>query len=399
MDVQPQSCRDGYVCSGSSCKTSCTVDADCLDSYFCSGSRCHLDAIAIDGAGEHTCALLIDGTVRCWGRNDGGELGNGTNANSSLPVQVSNLTNVTAVSVGGLHTCAISGGAAFCWGVNAFGEVGNGMVGTNALTPQMVPGLGTVKSIGTGSSHTCAAITDGTVRCWGLGTSGQLGNGLMTSSSAPAAAVTGINNAAAVTCGALFSCALLMDGTARCWGRGTEGQLGNNTVVNSSTPVDVASLTGSGVLTGAYFIAAGTQHACALSTSGAVCWGNGLSGELGNNMNVSSSSPVGVLGGGFAGAAAIDGGTAHTCVLSGGLVSCWGDDTDGQLGTGLPIMNSPKPVSVNGLIQMTGLTTGDLSSCAIRPNGSAVCWGRNDYGQLGIGNATDQPAPTAVMGW
>jgi alpha-tubulin suppressor-like RCC1 family protein len=386
MDVQPQSCRDGYVCSGSSCKTSCTGDADCLESYFCSGNRCRLDAIAIDGAAYHTCALLADGTVRCWGRNDDGELGNSLNANSSMPVPVSNLANVTAISAGGLHTCAISGGIAYCWGSNVSGEVGTGTT-TPSLTPQIVSGLGPVKAITAGGGHTCALMMDGTVRCWGRGLEGQLGNGSRTNSLVPADPVSGLAEAVAVSAGLVYTCARLADGTVRCWGNGTFDELGNNSEVSSPTPVTVAGAAGTGALGGVYFLATGGQVACALTTANNFCWGR-----------LVSPIPLAIRGG-FLGAAAIAPGIGHVCVLSGGLVSCWGDDTHGELGTGSPIMNSSNPTAADLPSGILDLTSGDYFSCVIEANGSAACWGMNDFGQLGVGNATDQSTPTAVIGW
>jgi hypothetical protein len=201
-------------------------------------------ATAFTTGAYHTCARLGNGTLKCWGRNDNAQLGNGTYTSSSIPVPVSGITTASIVSGGGAHTCAVlTDGTVRCWGENDRGQLGNGTT-AGSSTPVQVAGIAGAVNVSAGWRHTCALLGDGTVRCWGENQNGQLGDGTTTDRTTPVP-VSGITGATAVTAGWWHhSCALLGDGTVRCWGDNQWGQLGNGTTTDSPSPV---TMSGTGV--------------------------------------------------------------------------------------------------------------------------------------------------------
>jgi alpha-tubulin suppressor-like RCC1 family protein len=199
-------------------------------------------ALAVAAGTYHVaCTLLQDGGVSCWGANDYGELGSGkvTPYDSILyPVPVFQLSDATSVSVGGVGACALSkDGTARCWGRNNHGQLGNGTLLDSAV-PVLVGELTDVVALSCGNVNACAVTKSGNVRCWGSNGFGQLGDGTMTDSVTPVS-VVGIDNAIAVSVRA-HACALLATGSIRCWGQNDHGQLGNGTTTNSSVPVTVS---------------------------------------------------------------------------------------------------------------------------------------------------------------
>src|SRR5213596_3739346 len=309
----------------------------------------------------------------------------------------------TAVAAGGLHTCMrLPDGTVQCWGRNYSGQLGNG---DGSLTSSSVPvtarGLTTATSVVTGDSHTCALLGDGTVQCWGVGDSGQRGDGTFNNISSVPVAVVGMDgaghltNAGAVAARGYHSCALLGDGTVWCWGRNQDGQLGNGIPLPappgtqcpsswcSSTPVRASGITGAAA------VIAGGYHTCAVLMPDRTvqCWGRNDDGQLGDGTRTSSSTPVPV--GGLTGAAAVTGGFYHTCALLGdGTVQCWGQNYEGQLGNGLVGGVSTTPALVAGLANVSAVSGGYRHTCALLRDGTVQCWGRNVEGQLGDGTTT-----------
>jgi alpha-tubulin suppressor-like RCC1 family protein len=353
-------------------------------------------AIAVTAGQIHTCAVLAGRTAKCWGDNgNGGELGNGGSTDySTTPVPVTSLTTATAIAAGRAHSCALLiSGSIDCWGYNLDGELGNGTT-TNSTTPVPVTGITNATTVTSGGGHTCALLTAGTIKCWGQNLYGELGNGTTTNSTTPLS-VTGIggggeSTASAIAAGDETTCALLTSGTIDCWGLNAWGQLGNGTTTNSATPVAVVGITTATAVT------LGSGHACALLTDGAIdCWGYNSWGQLGNGTTTNSTTPLPVTG--ITTATAINANGQQTCaLLTAGSIDCWGYNFHGELGNGTTT-NSATPVAVVGITTATAVTLGSGHACALLTDGTIDCWGDNTEGKLGNGTTTSWDAPVEVI--
>ena len=405
-----RACTGNFICSGTACKTSCATSADCLPNYFCGAGACHLDATAIAAGTSHVCALLLDGTVRCWGGNSSGQLGNNAVATSTVPIQVNAtggavLTGVTAIAAGGSHSCALlSDGTLRCWGDNTFGQLGNvSVISATSTTPVTVSASGTAvggaTAITASGAGACALFSDGTIKCWGANDSGQLGNpGFSGASSATPLAVTGVSGATRIVAGSggHHTCALLSNGSARCWGNDTDGELGDGMMTSTSTAAVVQSGLG-----GISSMAAGLYHTCAVISGQIRCWGANGNAQLGNPGITAVRSLTPVTVGTFSNATAVAAALLHTCALvPPGLVYCWGANFNGELGsTTVTSSSSASPVYVSGLSGVTALTGGSYHTCALLPDGSVTCWGENGDGRLGNGSVANSTMPVPVTGW
>lgn len=355
----------------------------------------YLDAISISTSTySHTCAVTLSGAVKCWGLNNYGQLGDGTTSDRSLPVQVTGLTSgIASITVGTFHTCAVTTeGAAKCWGANNLGQLGDNST-TQRLVPVQVYALSTgVSSISAGSSHTCA-IVSGAAKCWGANSSGQLGNGTKVNSLVPVG-VSNVNaDVVSIASGNAYSCASLGTGGAKCWGANSAGQLGNNSTAGSSVPVDVSGL--SGPVTQ---VSTGADHTCAVTKAGDTqCWGGNAYGQLGDGTNVPKLTPVTVpqLA---SNSVRIAVGYYHSCaVTTSGGAKCWGYNAVGELGNNSN-SNSLTPVDVSGLTSgVASIASGYGQTCAIMATGLAKCWGDNSSGQLGDNTLTQRKVPVSVQ--
>lgn len=351
-----------------------------------------LEALQVVTGQQFSCALTPVGGVKCWGI--GGALGDGGTTRQIVPVDVVGLTSgVVKVAAGNLHACAVtSGGALKCWGINANGQLGDGTT-TSRREPVDVSGLSSgVLDVTLGGAHSCALLSGGAVQCWGQNSWSQLGNGNTTGSSIPVN-VSGLSSGVvSFDSGTSHTCAILSTGGLKCWGYNAYNQLGDGTMTNRSTPVDVPTLE-SGVVQ----VSGGHQHTCAVTAAGAAkCWGNGYYGQVGNGGQYGAVTPDDVSGL-SAGVLQVATGTAHSCaVLSTGALKCWGQNHIGQVGDGSGI-NRLLPVDVLGLSGgVTAVTSYGQHSCARTSGGQVKCWGWNDNGQLGDQTLTNRWAPVNV---
>jgi hypothetical protein len=192
--------------------------------------------------GYHSCAVLQNGTVRCWGDNVSGQLGDGTRTRSSAPVEAVGLNTAVSVSSGDFHTCALlSDGRINCWGLNWSGQLGDGTQ-NDSYVPVPVSGIDRAIAMSVGVIHTCAVLQDGTARCWGNNANGQIGDGTTTDRHTPVI-VSGITTAtSAVAAGNNDSCTVVRGGLVKCWGMNTYGELGIGTTVDVSLPASVVGI-------------------------------------------------------------------------------------------------------------------------------------------------------------
>jgi len=340
------------------------------------------------------CAITAGGGAKCWGRNNLGQIGDNTSATRLVPTDVSGLTNrVSRIAIGRYHTCAVTAaGGVKCWGYGANGQVGDG-VPSMRFTPVDVTGLTSgVANVVAGYVHTCALTTAGGVKCWGENSAGSLGNGTTTSSFTPVS-VTGLSSGVVgLSAHGAHTCALTATGGVKCWGYNQAGQLGDGSTTSRATPVDVSGLT-----SGVSAIAAGGEHTCALlATGGIKCWGANVEGELGNgSTSISQTTPVDVSG--LADALQVAAGDFHTCAITAtGAAKCWGYNGSGGLGDGTTASSS-LPVDVAGLESgVAGLALGNGHSCALKDSGALLCWGVNGDGTLADGTTVERHTPAQV---
>ena len=411
------------------------------------------DGIELVTAGSfHACAVLRDGGVVCWGDNLFGQLGNGQERTyEPKKVKVARLNDAADVSASHNHTCALhETGEVSCWGRRWKGRDGDSATGSAAPWPVKLPGISDAVSVSSGRDASCALLESSVIRCWGfiMGNSftetsdgeispvplpvplqapegaselsgvvasaihfcglyidgavscagdnayGQLGNGQFNPDFFDwiPRLVVGMDDAVELSLGYDHSCAATATGEVYCWGRNNYGQLGNgelNVTYNSTIPEQVAGVSD------AVAVALGTQNiSCALHATGEVsCWGQNTLGELGTAASLSqdhSAVPVKIAG--IQDAVAVSAGRRHICaLLATGEVSCWGSDRFGQLGVDdrPPDGFSATPMKVAGITDAIAISAGSFHNCAVHEVGEITCWGSGTSGQLGDGETMD----------
>ncbi|MDO9022101.1 MAG: hypothetical protein Q8S73_12450 [Deltaproteobacteria bacterium] len=366
---------------GAACPTGLCADGACVV------------AVEVVAGFNMTCARLSDRTVRCWGENHNGILGDSTIDLRRSPHPIAGLAGAVQLTTS-RHNCAlIEDGTVQCWGNNSFGELGGRSSAASDPTPGAVPGLQGVVQLACGGRHTCAVLADATVRCWGRNSFGELGDGTATNLRPTPVAVTGLTGVAQVVTAWGYSCAGLLDGTVRCWGTYNAPDLLGAGAADRRRPFPVVGLAGVTQLS-----STAGAHVCAVTSDGAVrCWGSNYWGELGDGTTIDRLSPTATVG--LTGVVGVAAGYRRTCAaLADGTARCWGDNSFGELGDGTVVNPRTSPRPVVGLGGVAAVTTGLDHSCALLTNGSVRCWGDNSHGETGVGSmdlTVTAPRPVA----
>ena len=399
---------------------------------------------------NHTCIVLSDNTVKCFGMGAEGQLGSGTTDNigdgtgssvaTASAVSLGAGRTARSISAGASHTCALLDNASVkCWGSGLYGRLGyadsnnrgdaSGQMGDSL--PAVALGTGrTALQISVGAQHSCALLDNYTVKCWGRGNYGQLGIGSTATigdgagemgDSLVAVAFASGRSARAIAAGSNHTCALLDNASVVCWGRGNSGQLGQGATSNigHSGSATVASTPAIDLGTGrtALALSAGDAHTCAILDNATLkCWGSGGNGRLGsgatNNLGDGANEMGNALGivdvGSGRTARAISAGIAHTCaVLDNASVKCWGNGGFGRLGYGNQndlgdganeMGSSLAAVSLGTGRTALAISAGGTHTCAVLDNATLKCWGDGSSGQIGSNDVLAVGASAGEMG-
>lgn len=370
-------------------------------------------------AGNYSCSVDSNGKAYCWGDNTQGYLGNNSTTQSLVAVAVDTTgvlsgKTVKSISVGSDHSCVIaSDDLVYCWGYNWAGALGDNST-TRRLVPVAVNTAGvlsgkTIKALATGYGYTCAIASDDQEYCWGYGSNGQLGNNTINQSLVPVAVVTtGVlsgKTIKAIASNQYHTCAIASDNNAYCWGDGSNGEFGYGSTSNPSVPIaafTIGPMVGKTVKS----IAVGMYHICVIASDDlSYCAGNNSNGAFGNNTTTNSPTPTVVNTAGVLSGKTIKSLAAaerYTCaVASDNQAYCWGKNTNGQLGNN-SIVDSLVPVAVNTAGVMNGKTLNSMMvgynfASAVSSDNQVYYWGKNTNGAFGNNSASDSLVPVVAQ--
>ncbi|MEL0332101.1 MAG: ELWxxDGT repeat protein, partial [Candidatus Poseidoniales archaeon] len=371
-----------------------------------------LNGYQLSAKGLHSCSILDNGSLMCWGLNNRGQIGIGTTTNAHTPqwVDLGSGTNVTQVANGYRHTCAmLENGSLMCWGENSNGQLGNGQSYSTQTTPLWVDlGAGrTATRIDASNDNTCAIVDNGSLYCWGTNSNGMLNKNpiLLSRQFTPRWIDLGGHTPSSISVGNMNVCTILNNGSLYCWGDDSYGQLARGSVTGSDSWDPLYVDFGTGVTVSEVDV--GSQHLCAIVDNGSLyCWGRNIYGQLGNGSGGSSNPSTGTpswvdLGTGRT-AVAVSAGSAITCaIVDNGSLYCWGTNSYGEVGIGTTggTPYTPQWVDLGVGRTAVAVSTGTTHTCATLDNGSISCWGSDYSGALGNGaGASDSSSPGIISG-
>ena len=408
----PYICTNGTAADGSTDTQNVQKCTSCNSGYRLNSNTCQLTiAKSIVVTRSYTCAILDNNTLKCWGFGTRGWLGYGNTTTLNAPTNaVINLgvnRTAKAISAKSSHTCAIlDNNTVKCWGEGNNGQLGYGNANDTNAPSNTAINLGsnrTAKAISAQENHTCAILDNNTVKCWGISNNGQLGYGDTTQRNEPSSDAINLGDgrtAKAIDTGLQHTCAILDNNTLKCWGNNNFGQLGYGDTTRRNEPSSDAINLGDSRTVKA--ISAGEFHTCAILDNNTLkCWGLNNNGQLGydntNNLNEPASAAVDL--GDNRTAKAISMGWRYTCaLLDNNTLKCWGNNDSGQLGYGdITQRTEPSSDAINlgdGRIAKA-ISAGESHTCAILDNNTLKCWGSGANGRLGYGDTTQRTEPSS----
>jgi alpha-tubulin suppressor-like RCC1 family protein len=334
-----------------------------------------------------------------WGYNSSGQLGIGTGgfgtSSTSPVIPLGNITEWDHISAGTSFTGGISSGVAYTWGNNSSGQLGDNTTTARSSPITVVGGITNWEKISLGSDHSLAKTTDGLIYSWGSNTQGQLASGNTTGRSSPVTIVGGITTWSDLSAGETHNLAVTSAGVLYAWGRNNYGQLGNNNISNTSSPVTVV-----GGITTWTNISAGSRHSLGVAEGIAYAWGFGQDGRLGINQTfVSRSSPVTVVKAGVTNWSQVSAGQHSLGLTDSGTLYAWGVNNSGELGDNTTTSRATPVLVVGGITNWSQISAGkNPHSIGITTEGIAYGWGAGFQGRTGTGSTISTSSPILVAG-
>lgn len=375
------SCDGGAGCDTGSTQRSCDTSPVTYEPAAPPGH-----VVAMSAADAHTCVVFDDGSARCWGLDDYGQIGDSSLAGGRYPTQVKALPKVQKVVTGGSHTCALSlDGCAWCWGGNDDGQLGIGG-DEGSWVPALVQSpadvfVTNVVDISAHWSTSAALLNTGDVWTWG--------DRISHLARTPEAWILG-SAYKSISVGAQFACGVRLDGGVDCWGANAYGQLGTGDKLDRTEPTNVMGLSD---VTG---VAVGLRSVCAVLQSGSLyCWGSNKRGTVGDGTTTDRLTPTQVALSEVTGVSLY---FTHACArVASGRVYCWGENALSEVGNGTKENPVTSPWQVASIMDAREVVVGSYFSCALRGDHDVFCWGYNQNFELGDGTAKNSPTPVQVV--